>query len=294
MFRLTLISIFATMGAVVSCGISPQLAYGYNFTLQDGTNSATYDDDNNLGFIDWQVDGNDLVTQTGLFYRLGSTGTAQSIRQLNQSSSNPNTNPATVTYTDSDFALDLISSLSNSGSTLTQTATVTNTSDSTLDFYLYYYLDLATSNGAVGDSVTIESNTYTATQSGDLGTIVTIITESIVNGNPTLIARSAEADAIDFNDDDTLFDKLQSPAGTPQLDGELSASSAIDPVTIAYEWNYSLAANDSFAIEISNDSAAIEITSNSVSVPFEFSPSLGILLVGIFSSGHYLVRKRRK
>ena len=278
MFRQTSIAICSTIAAHIFLGILIQPADAYNVTLQEGSNSAQYDDDNDIGFTNWQLDDNNLLTQTGLFYRLGSTGTAQSIGTLTQPDSSANINPITVTYTNPNFDLDLTLELSNNGSTLSQKAIVTNTSGSSLDFYLYSYLDFATSIGNIGDTVTIDSNTYTATQSGDLTTITSNITESIFGSNTTLTARRTEADAIDFNND-TLFDKLQLPAGTPQLDGTLSAASAIDPVSIAYEWNYNLAAGESFEIGIN---------SNATAVPFEFSPSMGIFLGGIFWSSLYL------
>ena len=280
MFRQTSIAIFPSIVWLIVLGILTQPATAYNFTLQDGANSANYDDDNDIGFTDWQVDGNNLLTQTGLFYRLGNTGTARSIGTLTQPDSSANINPITVTYTNPDFDLDLTLQLSNNGSTLSQKAFVTNKSGSTLDFYLYSYLDLATSNGDLGDTVIIDGSTYTATQSGDLHTITSNITESIFGSNTNRVARRAEVDAIDFNDD-TLLDKLQFPASgiTPQLDGTLNLASVNDPVSIAYEWNYNLATGESFEIGIN---------SNATAVPFEFSPSVGIFLGGIFWSSLYL------
>ena len=272
------------IGILISFGISTQPANAYNFTLQDGSNSATYNDDNgsgDIGFTDWQLDGNNLLTQTGLFYRLGSTGTAESIGTFTQPDSiPPNPNPISLTYTNPSFEIDLNLELSDNGSTLNQTAIVTNNSGSALDFYLYSYLDFATSSGVGGDDVAIDGSSYTATQSGDLYTITTTITELISGSNTSLTARRTEADAIDFNND-TLFDKLQSPisGNTPQLDGILTASSINNPVTTAYEWNYNLAAGESFEIGIN---------SNATNIPFEFSPSLGILLVVIFWSSLYL------
>ena len=283
MFKRIPITLFSTIGLLLSLGISTQPAKAYNFTLQDGSNSATYNDDSDLGFTDWQIDGNNLLTQTGLFYRLGSTGAAESIGTLTQPS-NPNSNPVTVTYNNPSFDINLTLELSNNGATLSQQAIITNNSGSALDFYLYSYLDLATSNGVGGDDVEINGSTYTATQSGDLETITTTITESISGSNTSLTARRAEADAIDFSDD-TLLDKLQFPASgnTPQLDEILTASSDTFSVTTAYEWNYNLAAGESFAIGI-NSNASI--------VPWEFSPSLGLLLVGIFGGGYYFKQKK--
>ena len=278
MFRQTSIAIYSTIAVQILLGILTQPATAYNINLQDGINSAQYDDDNDIGFTGWQLDGDNLLTQTGLFYRLGNTVTAQSIGTLTQPDSSANINPITVTYTNPDFDLDLTLELSNNGSTLSQKALVTNTSASTLDFYLYSYLDFATSSGNGGDAITIDGSTHTATQSGDLKTITTTIAESIFGNNTSLVARRVEADAIDSSND-TLFDKLQSPAGTPQLDGMLSAASAIDPVTNAYEWNYNLAAGESFEIGIN---------SNATDIPFEFSPSLGIFLGVIFWSSLYL------
>ena len=281
MFRRTPIAIFSSIAWLIAPGILTQPATAYNVTFQEGSNFSIYDDDSDIGFTDWQVNGNNLLTQTGLFYRLGNTGTARSIGTLTQPTSiPPNPNPISLTYTNPSFDIDLNLELSDNGSNLSQKATVINTSSSSLNFYLYSYLDLATSNGDFGDTVTIDSNTYTATQSGDINTLTTTITESIFGSNTTLSARRAEVDAIDFNDD-TLLDKLQFPASgnTPQLDGTLNLASVNDPVSIAYEWNYNLAAGESFEIGINSDTTA---------VPLEFSPSVGIFLVGIFWGSLYL------
>ena len=271
MLKLICLSLLPTMGMLLNGGLATDSAHAYNIFLQDGSNSALYNDDSDIGFTDWQVNGNNFITRTGWFYRLGDTGTAQSIATLTQPDSlaNPNPNPISVTYTNPSFELDLTLELFNNGNTLSQQVFVSNNSGSALDFYLYSYQDLATSNGVGGDTIVVDGDSYTAVQSGDVETITTTVTASILG----LTARRVEVDAIDFNDD-TLVDKLQFPlsGNTPQLDGTLNASSLSDPITLAYEWRYNLAAGKAFAISMSN---------NTAEVPWEFSPGLGILLVGI-------------
>lgn len=260
-------------------------------TLTNGSNSATYNDDssaNYFGFNNWQVDNQNLLTETGIFYRVNNSGTAQTLDTLTVSNSNLNSNPATITYGDAntdDFTIELELGLNNNGSTLDQTVTVNNTSNSTLDFDLYTYFDLVTSNGNGGDTVAIDNSNYTATQSGDRDTIVTTVTEN----NTSYSSRRAEVDAIDFNED-TLLQKLRLLSDNDlQLDNDIaSISDPNNAVSFAYEWNYSLDTGESFTINFNS-------SQNSASaVPFEFSPSLGILLVGIFSSNFYLQRKKSR
>ena len=258
--------------------------------LTDGDNSAFYDDDydttGNLGFTDWQLDSQSLLTTTGLFYRIGNTGTAQVLDTLTETSSNVSGNSATATYTGTGFTIDLEFSLSDSGSTLNQIATVNNTSGGNLDFELYAYFDLITSEGNAGDTVEINNSNYSATKSGDRNTIVTTITESIIGSNTTLTERRAEVDAIDFIND-TLLQKLQLLSdGNLELDNDLGAIIDSDyPVSFAYQWNYNLHNNESFSIAFNSNN------SSAVGVPFEFSPTLGLLLSAIFSGGCYLKTK---
>ena len=281
--------IIPLLSTITSLVITIQPVKAFTTTLQSSTNLIEYDDVNGIGLNSWLVDDSELLNEAGWFYRIGDNGTAQSIGTLTEDSSNNNGNSASVNYSDSDFSLDLSLLLTDGGSTLNQVVIVTNTTASPLNFYLYSYLDLTTSIGVGGDTVAIDGSTYTATQSGDSSTITTTIVESIatiiggstVGSNTTLTARRAEVDAIDFNED-TLLDKLQSPGDTPLLDNDLAPLfSDSDPVTIAYEWNYNLAADESFQIGVN---------SNATAVPFEFSPSLGMLLVGIFWSIVYLKR----
>ena len=255
--------------------------------LTDGDNSASYDDDynttGNLGFTDWQVDSQSLLNTTGLFYRIGKTGTAQTLDTLTETSSNVNGNSATATYMGSDFTIDLEFSLSDSGSSLNQIATVKNTSGGNLDFELYSYFDLITSEGNAGDTVEINSSDFTTTQSGDRNTIVTTITESIIGSNTTLTERKAEVDAIDLIED-TLLQKLQLLSDSNlELDNDLGTMIDSDyPVSFAYQWNYNLHNNESFSIALNSNN------SSAVGVPFEFSPTFGLLLSAMFSGGCYL------
>jgi hypothetical protein len=247
----------------------PQSATAFNMTLTNGSNSAEYDDDNDIGFTSWEVNNQNLLTQTGWFYRLNNTGTAQSLNTLIEGSITNNNNSARLPYTGDGFTLNLDLSLNNNGSTLNQIATVNNDSSSNLILDLYYYSDLVTSNGNSGDTIIINPTNYTASQSGDLNTIITTVT----NSNSSLMERRSEVDAIDFADD-TLINKLQFPVfgNTPSLNGTFNTTSVNYPVSSAYQWNYNLAAGESFEIGI-----------NSKAVPFEFSPSLGLFTVGLFS-----------
>ncbi|WP_036479786.1 hypothetical protein [Myxosarcina sp. GI1] len=288
-------------------GIQLQPANAFNLTLESGSNIATYDDDfdttGSLGFSDWQVDDDRLLTETGWFYRLGS-GQAQPLDTLTEGTFTNNGSSATLNYSGTGFTMDLDLSLADDGSTLGQTATVTNTSGSNLNFNLYFYQDLIASIGNSGDRVSIDSNSYTATQTGDLYEITTTVEQTSTG----LSDRNAEVDVIDFNED-TLYDKLLEPSGenlvlnnsSPNnnlsavssnenlvvnnyLDNDLeAASSTSDPVTSAYEWNYNLSDGESF-----------QVTTNSAAVPFEFSPGLGILLSGIIAGGCYFKRKLKK
>jgi hypothetical protein len=269
-----------TLNFLLFCSVSflaiqPQAVQAVQITLTDGGNSASYDDDSSAGyygFHDWQLDSQTLLTETALFYRIGNSGTAQTLDNLTASTPIINGNTATVTYTDTSngFTIDLELSLTNNGSTLNQTTTVNNNSGADLDFDLYAYFDLITSNGNAGNTIEINSTNYTATQSGDRNTITTTVTEN----NTTYLEKRAEVDAIDLTED-ILLQKLQLLSDNNlQLDNDLGAiTNATYPVSFAYEWNYILANNESFQIITS---------SNSVAVPFDFSPSLGILLSIIF------------
>jgi hypothetical protein len=256
-----------------------QAATALIFTLNEGSNSATYDDKNDFGFTGWQVDGNNLLTKTGWFYRVGNSGTANPLNALTPSNVNTNNNSATVTYSASDFNIDLTFSLTDNGKTLQQNAVVSNTSDESLDFGLYSYHELNTSIGNSGDSVSIDSNSYSATQSGNLTDVTTIVEELIAGNN--LNYRAAEADIINGNQD-TLVDKLLSLNATPPLNNNLTATSNNYPLSFAYEWNYNLSSNESFQISTSS--------SNIAAVPFEFSPSFGLMAIA-FCAGRYYLKK---
>ena len=200
--------------------------------MSDGGNSATYNDNSgggNYGFNDWQVNNETWLTETGLFYRVGNTGTAQTLDNLTETNSTVNGNSATTTYTGTGFNIDLAFSLSDGGSTLSQIATVNNTSGSTLDFELFSYYDLVTSNGNAGDTVAIDNSTYTSTQSGDRNTITTTVTEN----DTSYLQRKAEVDAINFVDD--TFTKILNKNNL-QLDNNINTITDINhPVTFAYQ-----------------------------------------------------------
>ena len=208
LFFLGFISIFTTHYQPVAA---------VQLTLTDGNSSAIYDDNSGAGyygFNDWQTDSQTLLTETGLFYRVGNTGKAQTLDTL-ASSSTVNGNSAEVNYTGTGFTIDLDLSLNDSDSTLNQTATINNTSDSTLDFELFSYFDLVTSSGSTGDTVGINSNSYTATQSGDRNTITTTVTEN----NTSYTERRGEVDAIDAIEDTLIGIRNDS---NPQLDNDIS------------------------------------------------------------------------
>jgi hypothetical protein len=258
-----------------------QAATALIFTLNEGSNSAAYDDESDFGFTSWQVDGNNLLTKTGWFYRVGNSSTANPLNALTASNVNTSNNSATVTYSAPDFKIDLTFSLTDSGKTLQQNAVVSNTSDESLDFGLYSYHELNTSIGNSGDSVSIDSNSYSAIQSGNLTDVTTIVEELIAGNNTTLNYRAAEADIINGSQD-TLFDKLLSLNGTPPLNDNLTATSNNFPVSLAYEWNYNLSSNELFQITTSS--------SNIAAVPFDFSPSFGLIAIA-FCAGKYYLKK---
>lgn len=210
---------------------------------------------------------------------------ANSIATLTASNFTNNSNSATVTYTAPNFAVDLQFALTNSGATLNRSATVRNTSSTALDFYLYSYHDLNTSTGNGGDSVTINSSDHSTTQSGNLTAITTTIDRTIIGSNTTLNYRAAEADIIDAIDD-TLFDNLLDLSGTTQLNNHLTATADNDPISFAYEWNYNLGSNESFRIATSS--------TNTAAVPFDFSPSLGLMAISIGAGSYYLKKRQLK
>ena len=249
-------------------------------TLTDGNSSAIYDDNSGAGyygFNDWQTDSQTLLTETGLFYRVGNTGKAKTLDTLD-SSSTVNGNSATVNYTGTGFTIDLDLSLNDSDSTLNQTATINNTSSSTLDFELFSYFDLVTSSGSTGDTVGIDSNSYTATQSGDRNIITTTVTEN----NTSYTERRGEVDAIDTIEDTLIGIRNDNNS---QLDNDISTiTETVNPVSFAYQWDYSLGNNESFEV-------AFNSSNNAVAVPFEFSPGLGLVLSGFFGCSYYFKRK---
>jgi hypothetical protein len=262
-----------------------QIAKALTFTVSQNFNSLSYDDENDFGLTNWQVDGNNLLNQSGWFYRIGNSDPVNSIGTLTASNFTNNGSLATITYSDSsNFAIDLVFSLTNSGATLNQSGTVRNISGSALDFYLYSYNQLNTSSGNSGDSVTIDGSNFTATQSGDLTEITTTINQTINGTNTSLNSLDAEADIID-NNNDTLFDNLL--FGTGELNNNLTASSNDDPISFAYEWNYNLDSNESFQVITTT-------TNNTAAVPLEFSPSLGLIGISIGVASYHLRKRQSK
>jgi hypothetical protein len=261
-----------------------QIAKALTFTVSQNFNSLSYDDENDFGLTNWQVDGNNLLNQSGWFYRIGNSDPVNSIGTLTASNFTNNGSLATITYSDSsNFAIDLVLSLTNSGATLNQSGTVRNISGSALDFYLYSYNQLNTSSGNSGDSVTIDGSNFTATQSGDLTEITTTINQTINGTNTSLNSLDAEADIID-NNNDTLFDNLL--FGTGELNNNLTASSNDDPISFAYEWNYNLDSNESFQVTTT--------TNNTAAVPLEFSPGLGLIGISIGVASYHLKKRQSK
>jgi|GEM_PF-4775713 len=286
MFNKTLTSLLFFLSFISISVVKSHPINAAQLTLTNGDDFAIYNDNSGAGyygFNDWQSNQQKLLTETGLFYQIGNTGTAQTLDTLT-SSSIVNGNSATVNYSSTDFTIKLDLSLNNSGSTLKQTATVNNISDSSLDFSLFSYFDLVTNNGDTGDTVVINSSDYTANQSGERNIINTEVSETIIGNNTTLTTKRAEVDVINFVDDTLLQKILLLSDESLELDNDLNAiTDADNPVTFAYQWDYQLDNGESFLVDITNN--------NVVTVPFESSPRLGIFLLGLFGAGRYLKRK---
>lgn len=256
----------------IAFNVQPANAATFNFT--DGNSSAIFDSD--VGFTNWTVDGVNQVFQISNFIRV--TGDAQEfLVQPDPLSFTLNgLNGGTIVYSDPSFnytiSLDflLTGGVANSGvSTLSQTVTFGNSSGGPLSLSLFNYNDLDVAGDFPNDTLTIAPGTFLATQTD--GTTQLIITPDVI---PSLTEVGTDLASSLIN---SLVD-----SNITNLNGSLTSGAPLaDGRNFAYQFDVSnLANNGSFGV-----------TQTFSAVPFEFSPTLGLLALGVVFGANHL-RKR--
>lgn len=221
-------------------------------TLTDGNSSVDVNDTTGAA-ENWYVDsfGDQLFTQR-YFYRIGNSGGESDLSSLTLSNASVlGGRYLDLQYTGSSFTLDITYALNGGSngsgvSVLSQDVEITNTSGSTLDLHFFQYNDFDLF-GIGGQTVT-QTNANTVTQSNSN----TILSEQIgtpapdlfqVDGYPVLINALNDSSATTLN-------------GNSTYSGD---------ATWAWQWDFSLASNDSVVI---GEDLRLEITSVSeVPVP---------------------------
>jgi hypothetical protein len=259
-------------------------AYGLLF-LQDQNSSVTIDPNSQHGMFDWIIDGVNLAPVYGavggdddyrqwFWYRVGNTPEA-SIDTLNLNSAlayaSPPTGPINTAYLSYstpvglkfEITYTLNGSLAGSGqSDIGEQIRITNNGSLATPLSFYQYSDFMLDAPVVGNEVITFLNANTVQETGASGYILETV--------HTPVAQHQEAEAFPVT-----INKLNDLAAGNLVDN----LSATGDVTWAYQWDYTLAPNQS--VLISKDKLAV--------VP---EPSTVLLaIVGLL--GVSLARRRR-
>lgn len=265
--------------AATLIGINAQPASALTLTLNDGNSSAVFDDQ--VGLTNWTVDGVNQVYQVSNFIRTGSD-TQEFLVQPNPASFTQNgNNSASVVYNDPGFnysvSLEYLLTGGANGSgapTLTQTTTLANTSGSPLSLSLFTYNDLDVGGNFENDTATINPATFVAEQVDGINYLTISLDQT-----PTLVQVGADQPSA------AILNSLVDSAITNLSPAFTSGAPLSDGRNFAYQFNVTnLADNGTFAVTQ---------TQTSQQVPFEFSPTTGLLVLGTWFGGNAL-RKRLK
>lgn len=278
MLKVILTSLVSVVGYVVLT--NPVGAVTSTLTNNSGA-TVTYEngDSGTSGFSSWRIGAKDILTESAIYYGVGSTPgeTRLNLPTLTQTAANT----ANGTFNGGDFTIDLELLLSDTDSQLSQTITIRNTSDSALALKLFKYFDLKTSNSPIEETASIDAD-FKATQLGDVDSITTTVSET---------PNAAEVDALDFEND--IIERLNSGI-TTTLDNSKLGPVGPDDLTYAYEWNFNIAADDSISVTVNSSSS---LSTPPIPVPFEFSPTFGLVLLLLALAGersykYWYVRSR--
>lgn len=213
-------------------------------TLEDNNSSATVDPESDFGVKDWFVDGaSDQLFRQWFWYRIGDTAEASidTISQPQVSVTDADFDPGDETvnlrYMDRSLKIDVTFVLNGGAagsgvSDLAEIVTITNIGDAELDMHFFQYVDF--DMGGIGGSDSVElanANTFIQTEIGGNSwvseTVAVPAASRYEAGNwSVLLSKLTDDDADD-------------------LDG---TSTDIGDVAWAFQWDFELAAGDSYII----------------------------------------------
>ena len=212
--------------------------------LRDLNSEAHFDPGSQEGMHNWYVDGNDHMFQQWFWYRVGATGGESSIDQLATpvwSASNGNQDPdddvLDIEYHGSqlevDFRFILRGGMPGSHEAdITEQIDITNVGSDTLDVHFFQYCDFDLDDVAAGDRGAIVGGNR-ALQGGGIYSA----SESVVTSFP-------DHHQVAFYDD--ILTSLND--GDPTTLTDFCGPLVNGNVTWAFEWDITLAPNDTFQI----------------------------------------------
>jgi hypothetical protein len=240
-------------------GLLPQRADATLFTLTDQNSLARFDTATTSNHFDWLVDGVDKISRQSFWYRVGNAGADQSLHLLpiaaqGTSDTNFDGNPDTlfVRYTGAGFRAEatfvLRGGVTGSGaSDMGEQINITNTSASPLDFHFFQYNDFDLTPQAAAADTVLFSNANAVQQSGGGNNL----TETVVTPIPSHHAASVFPVLLNELTDGNPTTLNDSPAvGVPAGPGDM---------VWAYEWDVTIAPNDTFQISKDKNLSAIPI-----------------------------------
>jgi len=118
-----------------------------NFTLTDGTSTATINPASQFGMFDWVIDGYDVMYQQWFWYRVGNAGPESSIDTLTLTSAvQPIPQILQLNYTGTGFSIAIQYTLHDPyagdyGADIAEQISIHNTGTTSLAFHFFQYSD---------------------------------------------------------------------------------------------------------------------------------------------------------
>lgn len=195
------------------------------------------------GVSNWQVAGVNQLNYHWFYYRVGAAGAESPIQNIDNTPAviyNALARTLDLTYDNGSYSVRTLFKL-NSGATpnLSETITIHNHSGADLDFSFFQYSDFDLNGLAGGQSVQFSTNSVTGQYYKAIQTDGTFtVTELVNSASPPISHFDAQLANITLA---SLTD------GNPTTLSD-STSAGVGNVTFSYQWDVSLANNESFQI----------------------------------------------